>query len=147
MVGLSGKLSCSLVAVFCSPKALWNYKYLSPEICDSQCALEETQGLVQFFQQTCSKRVFSPYKGEPLVVPDPQFDFPALVKQWVQEEDQLAELDTYDPFDSQSPLSTPPLTLPSTPPTSPMHEQELGNTIPALDLGPSSDSAPSHSKR
>ncbi len=90
--------------------------------------------------QTCSNCVFSPYEGEPLVVPDPQFDFSALVKQRVQEEDHLAELDVYDPFDSQSPLSTPPLT----PPASLICDPAIENSIPTLDLDPP---AMSHSKR
>ncbi|PBK63585.1 hypothetical protein ARMSODRAFT_1023786 [Armillaria solidipes] len=96
--------------------------------------------------QTRSKRVFSPYEGEPLVVPDPQFDFLALVKQCVQEEDCLAELDAYNPFDSQSHLSTPP----STPLASPTCSQIVENSIPALDLDPPStanDSLRKHSNR
>ncbi len=43
----------------------------------------------------------------PIVVPDPEFDFAKLMKQRMEEEDQLAKLDAYDPFDSHSLLSTP----------------------------------------
>ncbi|PBK83205.1 hypothetical protein ARMGADRAFT_1089548 [Armillaria gallica] len=93
-------------------------------------------------RQTRSNRVFSPYKGEPLVVPDPQFEFSALVKQHVQEEDCLAELDAYDPFDSQSPLSTPP----SIPPASLICDPAIEILIPTLDLDPPAVSAASHNK-
>ncbi len=80
--------------------------------------------------QTCSRHVFSPWEGATITVPDPEFDFAALLKQRLEEEEQLAELDMYDPTDSLSPLSTPP----STPVTYPIDEIncEIDN-IPALN--------------
>ncbi|PBK59482.1 hypothetical protein ARMSODRAFT_1027428 [Armillaria solidipes] len=57
--------------------------------------------------QTRSQCVFLPWNTTPIIVPDPGFDFTKLVKQRMEEEEQLAELNAYDPFDSHSPLSTP----------------------------------------
>lgn len=52
--------------------------------------------------------MFSPWEGTPIVVPDPEFDFPALVKERTEQEKSFADLDACDPFDSGSPLTTPP---------------------------------------
>ncbi|PBK66647.1 hypothetical protein ARMSODRAFT_1021096 [Armillaria solidipes] len=88
--------------------------------------------LTDFFEkgQTRSRCVFSPWEGATITVPDPEFDFTALLKQRLEEEEQLAELDMYDPTDSLSPLSTPP----STPATYPIDEinHEIDD-IPALN--------------
>ncbi|PBK63576.1 hypothetical protein ARMSODRAFT_858311, partial [Armillaria solidipes] len=66
-----------------------------------------------------SERVFSAWDVPVIMVPDPEFDFEALVHSQVEEEDALAELDTYNPFDSQSPLSLPPSTPTHSHPPSP----------------------------
>ncbi len=71
------------------------------------------------------------------MVLDPEFDFTKLVKQHMEEEEQLAELDVYDPFDSHSPLSTPPTSLelgPTTEFIKPPAEQS-NPPLPADPLG------------
>ncbi|PBK86786.1 hypothetical protein ARMGADRAFT_1086279 [Armillaria gallica] len=88
--------------------------------------------------QTCSQCVFSSWNTTPIVVPDPEFDFAKLVKQHMEEEDQLAKLDVYDLFDSHSPLSTPPMS-PELGPTANFIElpTELSSLpLPADPLGP-----------
>ncbi|SJL08346.1 uncharacterized protein ARMOST_11709 [Armillaria ostoyae] len=102
---------------------------------------------------THSKCVFSPWEGTPIVVPDPDFDFPALVKERMEQEEFFTNLDAHNPFDSGSPLTMPPsspelkasLDLTFNLPTALPASQP--NT-PMLDMAPPSDAPhPSHAKQ
>ncbi len=69
------------------------------------------------------------------MVPDSQFDFAMLVKERMEEEEQLAELNMYNPFNSHSPLSTPP-SSPELVPTDDFNEPSVELTcIPPLQSG------------
>ncbi|SJL15741.1 uncharacterized protein ARMOST_19246 [Armillaria ostoyae] len=80
--------------------------------------------------KTWSQRVFSPWEGPVITVPDPSFDFEGLVRHRVEEEDALESLDAYDPFDSQSPLSTPPDMPTNSRPPSPFDAAIPVNQVP-----------------
>ncbi len=101
--------------------------------------------------QTRSERVFSPWGGEVIKISDPAFDLSAVVRHRVEEEDALEALDAYDPFDSQSPLSSPP-TTPCTsraPSPSPDTEifAELSVLAPPTPRPPPPATSKNHSKR
>ncbi|KAK0442271.1 uncharacterized protein EV420DRAFT_1485394 [Desarmillaria tabescens] len=80
----------------------------------------------------------------PITVPHPSFDFPALVRDRVQEEEKLAALDAYDSFDSHSPLSLPPQTPP---PSSPTPENLSLADVPNLPPLEPASSTKLHAKR
>ncbi|PBK59997.1 hypothetical protein ARMSODRAFT_1027005 [Armillaria solidipes] len=100
-----------------------------------------------------SKHIFSPWESTPIVVPDPEFDFPALVKERMEQEEFFADLDTHDPFNSGLPLTTPP----SSPELKasldltfnlPMASPALQPNAPMSDTSPPSNTpCPSHAKR
>ncbi|SJK99853.1 uncharacterized protein ARMOST_03164 [Armillaria ostoyae] len=101
----------------------------------------------------CSKYVFSPWEGTPIVMLDLEFDFPALVKEHIEQEEFFADLDAHDPFDSGLPFTMPPSSpelKASLDPTFnlPTASPALQPNAPMSDTSPPSDApCPSHAKQ
>ncbi|SJL18888.1 uncharacterized protein ARMOST_22490 [Armillaria ostoyae] len=99
--------------------------------------------LTRFFTpgQIRSKCAFSPWEGTPITVPDPEFDFGALLKQRLDNELALEELDMFYPFDSQSPLTTPPSSPKTWPQSADRDDTPEFLCLPPLDNASPSDYA------
>ncbi|PBK83695.1 hypothetical protein ARMGADRAFT_1089135 [Armillaria gallica] len=111
----------------------WKYKY------DASLLRYHKQDVLQKFfgfHETRSNGVFSPWGGPVIQIANSEFNLAQVVQACVEEEELLAGLDMYDPIDSQSLLSSPPSTPPTSHPPSPTPDISLTPAHVVTDAPP-----------